>query len=898
MRIPTHDVFLSYAHADRSAAELLASELRNVGLDVWTDALLQSGSSVVDAVNAAIESARAVVVLISPSSASSSWHRREVEAVVHAADGGLRLLIPVLIGGVDRRDLPAMLRQFSGLMASTFEFDRVAQEVRAAIPADSGLSVYSPQIPQGRPWVYLTAEVAAAESALATGSVWIVGAPGSGKTTAAVSICRNLAEQYRIVWWVSGRSRDAILADLSDLAVALDRANHSVDRQLDARSAMDFLAATTEPWLVVIDDLEIMAHVDDVVPRSTPSGRILITSRRGPSDHRLWLGSESTVVTLRSFSSGESMELLRSLSEAAGQPMPNSVAGELAAISQGSPLLLTLLGHRFLNDPDDADGGTERFLDGLRGPGSTLGFTIRSAILDATRGDPLTGSVLDVLAAADPSPLDVEVLLKAVGEVTGAHPPAVRSAISRLAARGLLIETDGYLVLIHLAVHEAIADRYADAAGRALINGLATSDISIDHLIRHGLTAVTRRPQAVEPSDVMNLRTVVEAIVSEEAGDIRVRVELVERALQTVEEVLGPRHPEALTLAASLGSLCWEMGRTSEAISIFERLLADSVEVLGEQHPSTLNARANLAHSYRSAGRTREAIALEERVLADSIEILGDRHPSTLTAKSNLGSSYWAAGRTSEAISIFERLLADSVEVLGEQHPSTLNARANLAASYSSLGRIPEAISMQEGVLRDRIVVSGERDRETLQALSNLATSYRSSGRLDDAIAMERRVLLDSIEVLGAEHPTTLVARGNLASSCLAAGYLDESTKLLEGLADDCARVLGSRHPDVLTTKANLASSYLRMGRVHQAIALFEVLLSDSSEVLGSGHPNTLVTKANLAAAYRQTGQFASAVELLRQTAEESSDVLGSDHPSTVALRERLEAWREFGEAD
>ncbi|UNK48684.1 TIR domain-containing protein [Lysobacter sp. S4-A87] len=68
-----HTVFLSYSRADRKAALAVVRVLENAGYHVWWDGLLEGGERFSHSTETALESARAVVVLWSKTSASSHW---------------------------------------------------------------------------------------------------------------------------------------------------------------------------------------------------------------------------------------------------------------------------------------------------------------------------------------------------------------------------------------------------------------------------------------------------------------------------------------------------------------------------------------------------------------------------------------------------------------------------------------------------------------------------------------------------------------------------------------------------------------------------------------------------------------------------------------------------------
>jgi hypothetical protein len=85
-------VFISYASADRSVAQALASALSQKGLAIWWDRTIPPGKSFDEVIETALTRAKCVVVLWSKSSVASDWVK------VEAADAAKRrILIPALI---------------------------------------------------------------------------------------------------------------------------------------------------------------------------------------------------------------------------------------------------------------------------------------------------------------------------------------------------------------------------------------------------------------------------------------------------------------------------------------------------------------------------------------------------------------------------------------------------------------------------------------------------------------------------------------------------------------------------------------------------------------------------------------------------------------------------------
>jgi hypothetical protein len=95
------DVVVSYSRRDSPVAEPLIRYLRGEGINVWWDRELYSGEDLHDAIVAALDAAKAVIVIWSDAAAASHWVRDEARRAVRKSK-----LITAHVPGFDLDKIP------------------------------------------------------------------------------------------------------------------------------------------------------------------------------------------------------------------------------------------------------------------------------------------------------------------------------------------------------------------------------------------------------------------------------------------------------------------------------------------------------------------------------------------------------------------------------------------------------------------------------------------------------------------------------------------------------------------------------------------------------------------------------------------------------------------------
>jgi tetratricopeptide (TPR) repeat protein len=622
-----------------------------------------------------------------------------------------------------------------------------------------------------------------------------------GKTQLAVYFAESLWQsgELSLLVWVPATSRATVLSSYVQAAGAVLGTDSTGDAEAIAARLISWLADTTEPWLVVFDDLSAAADLDGLWP-SGPAGRVLITATDSaslPGDH------SAQVLPVGPFSSREALSyLMGRLTADTDQrlgaiDLVTDLGGEPMALAQASGVIassaLSCRDYRGyfvdrraqLTDvpgvKPSAAAVTWTFsieqADRLAPGGAIQPLLALAALLD---GHGIPSTVFTAPAACD--------YLSATGTGTPADRERARDALLVLESTSLLdIDPSGVPPLVRMSpviqasVQAAMPSVMRERAVQAAADGL--------------LQAWPRE---------------------EQQGGLAGRLRSCAASLQQAAGNLlwaGSCHPLLLRAGQSLD----EARLTGPAVVYWRELATAGESALGPSHPDTQLAIARLAGAYLAAGRPAEAIPWFERIVADRAAALGPDHPGRAAARRELGHALVTADQRTAAVTVLKGAIADCERALGPDHPDTLSARDELAAAYRAAGQFGDAIPLYRRTLTDRERSQGAKHPDTMTTRQQLADTYLADGRLKDALSNYKRVLAERERVLGPDHPDTIATRGNLASAYHSAGQMASALQMYEQTRAGYERVLGPDHPDTLARCANLASAYYAVGRLTDA---------------------------------------------------------------------------------
>ncbi|MGH3286244.1 MAG: tetratricopeptide repeat protein [Streptosporangiaceae bacterium] len=739
---------------------------------------------------------------------------------------------------------------------------------------------------------------------------------GTGKTQLAVEFAHAMwnSRLVEVLVWVTATNAEAVLTGFAQAANMVDAGPAGESAEAAAARFAAWLAHTTRPWALIVDDVSDLADLAHLWPGG-PCGRTLITTRLPAESFQ---AMDIRVVPVPGLSRREALSYLSS--RLTDHPDQRIEALDLGEDLAGLPLALSQVTavinarQQGCREYRAALGERRKHMSGVDGVSATVlaTWSLAAECAHELPPDGLAWPTLVLAAMMDhhgipgavmTSPSGCSYIAGRPSTAGGPDQNMVRAAINNLAAVGLVTidpASPVRTVQMHSSVQAAVRSYLPHADLEQVV--LASADAlletwpegeggpQLDQALRDCAAALRANDGGVLWKTEAHPLLFRAGLSLENSRLSGAAITYWQSMLHTSTGLLGPAHANSVVARDRLAAAHEAAGRSGEAISVFQTALADRERNQGPEHPETIAARGHLAHAYQSAGRPADAVGLYERTVADAERMLGPGHPVTLGSRASLADAYQKAGQIGDGISGYEQLLGDAERILGAGHPTTLSARASLAAAYAASGRSKPAIEQYERALADQERMHGRDHPDAIAARAALASAYRSAGKLKDAMAQYERVLADRERAAGPDHPDTIAARANLAYAYRSGGRLREAIPVYERTLADRERVQGRDHRDTLTARSNLAGCYQQARRLTDAIPQYERALADSERMLGAGDSETLTTRCNLASAYYTVGRLSDAVSVLRRALADCERYLGPNHEITRTVRENLDA--------
>lgn len=306
------------------------------------------------------------------------------------------------------------------------------------------------------------------------------------------------------------------------------------------------------------------------------------------------------------------------------------------------------------------------------------------------------------------------------------------------------------------------------------------------------------------------------------AGRYTDAISLSQRALELMEQSLGPAHPLVTIEMGYLGTLYHVIGAFSEAETLYLRALAIQEKSVGPEHPELALTMAGLASVYYRMGQFMKAEALLQQALAIQEKAVGPEHQAVATIVTMLASIYLAIRDYAQAERLLKRALWIDEKALGPGDPGVAGLLNNLGELYRTMGEYAKAEPLYLRALAIEEKASGPEHPSVAKTLNNLGLLYRAIGESEKAKPLLERALAITEKTLGNEHPNAGTILNNLGNLYLARGeYAKAEPLYLRSLAVR-EKAFGDEHSDVAQTLDNMAFLAAAQRDFQAALNLFK----------------------------------------------------------------------------
>ena len=959
-----------YASMDSMWAEWIREQYERAGYATVLERYSSSATrTLAEQLNHGLERhARLVVLFSAPFMVAVSGSPEQWTEAIAVAGSATERVVPVLVG---RCKLPAGFWQVTPVNLFGVEQERLAQHRllrrtdgleeahEAALNLTDGQSVQAdgsfvrypgraPEVINGMParntqftgrrehLVKVREGLTANRVTLVPHTLWGLG--GVGKTEIAKEYAHRFGADYDLIWWIRSESRATARASIAELGVLLG-ADPEASKGECIRYAHDALRRG-EPysrWLLVFDNADDVKDALALLPESTATGHVLITSRN--PDWR----EHGESVPVEVYPRQESVEFLR-------RKVPNISAENadgFAAAVQDLPLALEHAASWYRETGRSAEEYLELMDTGFRSlfpnkqfyPILSLGTdgpadeddpiepdadyvkTVASAWLIASQtmaSDQRNPAIklLELLSFFAPTPVPLDL---------------VRSVPTGLLPRDLelcLNDEQSTRDMIRAISTRSLAKAYSPAEGAErhalemhrvvqLFTANGMSAERIDQYRRAARMALVASTPG-DPEDPANYRAYVEviphlrptwALRGEEPevrrlvldtcrsllrqGEYNSCLTLVHRAMPDWTRTLAADDVDLLTLRRSeslaLGGLGDQVGRLSINREVYELAIGTD----GEENDVALRARGSIASALLWLGRLVEAEQAARAVLEASKAKHGAEDPITLRETHNYAAHLRLAGRHEEALEldrdVYRRRVAARLEQgVGRPSRDVIKARTSFARDLRELGVAFEAAQEQEENYADCVEVLGQTDPETLRAMVELGVIRRRAGRYEEAYTLGKLALERHAAQLGEDHPDYIQVLTNFAGDCRFIGEIARGRALALEACEKAHRLIPAPNPIRAATATNLAVFLRTEGELEEATRLDTEALEELHAILGEANHYTLACQINLGNDMAAAGNLAEAKRLHEDSWRRLAELRGDDHPHTLLARANL----------
>jgi tetratricopeptide (TPR) repeat protein/transcriptional regulator with XRE-family HTH domain len=761
---------------------------------------------------------------------------------------------------------------------------------------------------------YLHETLTSKRTAALTQTQAISGLGGIGKTQTAVEYTYRYQGDYPTVLWARADSREVLVSDFVSIAGLLNLPEQKDPDQSHAVNACKRWLNKASDWLLILDNVEVLAMVNDFLPPGG-KGHILLTTRAQAT------GAIAQRIELEQMESEEgALFLLRraKLIPADAQLEAASAADsrrakEIVEMMGGLPLALDQAAAYIEETECGLEGYLERYLtrhrDLLRLRGNLavehpepVATTWSLSFEKVEQANPAAADLLRLCAFLHPDAIPEEIISEGAAEL-GSVLESVATDVWELDAaiqelrKYSLIRRDPKARLLNIhrlvqavlkdAMEEQMQHQWAERAVRAVNRVFADGDDFKNwQQCQHGLPHAQVCAALIKQ---WGMKSIEAAQLLNRAGNYlrkRAQYDQAERlltgALDICEQTLEPEHLDVARSLNDLALLYAIQGKYTQAEPLYQRALVIREHKLGLEHPDVAHSLHNLAKLYNYQGEYAQAESLFQQALVIFKKAWGSDHPDVARNLSDLAWLYYEQGKYTEAESLFQQALVICEKVLDPDHPDVALILNDLTAVYHAQSKYAQAEPLIQRALAIREKTLGSEHPDVAESLNNLSDLYHSWGKYAQAEPLIQRALAIREKTLGSEHLLVTYSLNNLAGLYRDQGKYSQAEPLYQRALAIRKKILSPDHLDVAISLSNLGALYYIQGKCDQAEPLLLQSLAIREKTFGPDNLQVTHALKHLAEVYRIQGKYAQAESILERILMIRERVLGANHPDVA----------------
>ncbi|GJQ77230.1 hypothetical protein Trydic_g14899 [Trypoxylus dichotomus] len=206
-------------------------------------------------------------------------------------------------------------------------------------------------------------------------------------------------------------------------------------------------------------------------------------------------------------------------------------------------------------------------------------------------------------------------------------------------------------------------------------------------------------------------------------GYLKDGYELINEALNLLNNVYGAMHPEIAQCLRMIARLNYIMGEHTEAMAYQQKAVLMSERVNGIDHPYTITEYAHLALYCFANSQVSTALKLLYRARYLALIVCGENHPEVALLDSNISLILHAVGEYELSLRFLEKALALNIKYYGAKSLKVAVSYHLVARTQSCMGNFRSALNSEKEaytIYKQQLGDSHEKTRESSECLKHL----------------------------------------------------------------------------------------------------------------------------------------------------------------------------------